>query len=87
MLCICTISSEAIKIDPNKFINLFEKMGFTQYVFSPMVVAGETTCSNTNLIPTVDEYNKFMMEVVKHKSPKNKNLLFLHPQLKISINN
>lgn len=74
VLCICTISNEVIKIDPNRFINLFEKMGFTQYVFSPMVVAGKT-CSNANLIPTVDEYNKFMMEVVKHKSPKNKNLL------------
>lgn len=74
MLCSCTISSEATKIDPNKFINLFEKMGFTQYVFSPVVLAGRI-CSNTNLIPTFDEYNKFMMEVVKHKSPRNKNLL------------
>lgn len=74
MLCSCTISKETIKIDPNKFINLFEKIGFTQYLFSPMVLAGEI-CSNTNLIPSFDEYNKFMMEVVKHKSPHNKNLL------------
>lgn len=74
ILLSCTVSSETTKIDPNKFINLFEKMGFTQYLFSPMVSAGEM-CSNSNLVPTFDEYNKFMMEVVKHKSPHNKNLL------------
>lgn len=74
ILLSCTVSSETTKIDPNKFINLFEKMGFTQYLFSPMVSAGEM-CPNSNLVPTFDEYNKFMMEVVKHKSPHNKNLL------------
>lgn len=74
MLCICTVSKETAKIDANRFINLFEKIGFTQYVFSPMVLAGET-CGNIDLIPTYDEYNKFMMEVAKYKSIRNKNLI------------
>ena len=74
VLCICTLSTYTTSIEPKRLVKLFNEIGFTQYIFSPMILSGSLD-RNKDLIPSYDEYNNFMMKVAKISDKRNKSIL------------
>ena len=70
---ICSVTSYVTKYDPSRFIDLFNKIGFSDYFFITMHNIGNLK-NNPYLIPKRNEYIEFMDRLLKIDDKKNKNL-------------
>lgn len=73
-MCVSTITSHIVHIKLNKLIKLFDDIGFDYFMFSPLVVSG-SLIDNKYLLPSPQDYIRFINEIIKIKSRKNSTIL------------
>ena len=73
MTVICTVTKHVVENTAQRYVDFFNKIGFTKYQFSPIVLAGHAL-KDTGLEPKRDDYEKFMYDLVSIEDEKNKDV-------------
>ena len=83
MTVICTVTKYVVEHNVKRYVDFFNKIGFTQYQFSPIVLAGNAL-KDTGLAPKKDDYEKFMYDLVSIEDNRTKDIEVFYNHLMYS---
>lgn len=83
MTVICTVTKYVVEHNVHRYVDFFNKIGFTQYQFSPIVLAGKAL-RDTGLEPDRKSYDDFMYDLVSIVDKKTKDIQVFYNHLMYS---